>query len=298
MPTTAPETNPDAIKRFQCRHIFTDGRRCASPCLRHEEFCYYHHTTRTPVAKPKARRSRRSTFHLPQPEDRSAIQSSIGEVLRRIAGNEIDSKRAGLLLYGLQIASINLPRAASPSRSNRSRRYDEDIPEITLVEEIVIDPTLGPLAPRAEVFEEQERLSVVGELLRDLVKGKKSEDDDEPEAPRPFTTQEPPRNLYTQAEASAEATILPSLQATTSTPEKKHHLHQHHAASSHDTAHRPLPSPVPNRRHPFKSVLSFHPPQATAHPAPPSTLVILTMHAQTNCPHHPRRLGLSPRDPR
>ncbi len=40
-------------KRYQCRHIFTDGHRCGSPCLRHEDFCYYHHTTRRPVQDPR-----------------------------------------------------------------------------------------------------------------------------------------------------------------------------------------------------------------------------------------------------
>jgi hypothetical protein len=34
----------EATKQYQCRHIFTDRRRCASPCLRQQEFC--HHTTR------------------------------------------------------------------------------------------------------------------------------------------------------------------------------------------------------------------------------------------------------------
>jgi hypothetical protein len=115
----------DQTRRFQCRHIFTDGHRCGSACLSQEEFCYYHHTSRRPVENPRRRRSRQSQFDLPLPEDRTAIQSSIGEVLRRIAGNEIDCKRAGLLLYGLQIASINLPRAsratAGSSYNSRSR---------------------------------------------------------------------------------------------------------------------------------------------------------------------------------
>ena len=51
-------------KRFQCRHIFTDGHRCGSPTLlvethdatlpdrTHEDFCYYHHTTRRPHRRP------------------------------------------------------------------------------------------------------------------------------------------------------------------------------------------------------------------------------------------------------
>jgi hypothetical protein len=158
----------DEIKRYQCRHIFTDGHRCGSPCLHHEEFCYYHHTTRRPVENPRRRRSQQAQFDLPLPEDRSAIQSSIGEVLRRIASNEIDAKRAGLLLYGLQIASINLPRETASTRSTKSSRYDEDIPETALVEEIVADPKLGTIAPRAEVVKEEERLSVVGQLLWDM----------------------------------------------------------------------------------------------------------------------------------
>ena len=114
----------EAPKQYQCRHIFTDGRRCLSPCLRQEEFCYYHHTTRRPVANPKQRRSRRSAFHLPLPEDRSAIQASIGEVLQRIASNEIDPRRAGLLLYGLQIASLNLPKIQPQKPPNQNRTPD------------------------------------------------------------------------------------------------------------------------------------------------------------------------------
>jgi hypothetical protein len=94
------------IKRYQCRHIFTDGHRCGSPCLKREQFCYYHHTTRRPAGNTRARGPEQAEFDISIPEDRCAIQSTIGEVLRRIARNEIDPKRAGLLLYGLQIASL------------------------------------------------------------------------------------------------------------------------------------------------------------------------------------------------
>jgi len=61
----------DETKRYQCRHIFTEGRRCGSPCLRHEEFCYYHHTTRRPVENPHQRRARQAHFDLPLPDDRA-----------------------------------------------------------------------------------------------------------------------------------------------------------------------------------------------------------------------------------
>src|SRR3984885_13191785 len=122
--------------RYQCRHIFTDGRRCASPSLRQENFCYFHHTTRKPI-DPETQKERRritarlSEFPLPLPEDRSAIQASIGMILQRIASNDLDPRRAGLLLYGLQIASLNLPK---------HKEVEEDP-----IEEITTHPELGTL---------------------------------------------------------------------------------------------------------------------------------------------------------
>jgi hypothetical protein len=164
-------------KQYQCRHIFTDGHRCSSPCLSQEEFCYYHHTTRKPIANPRRRRSRSSTFHLPLPEDRSAIQSSIGEVLQRIAANEIDPRRAGLLLYGLQIASLNLPKTPPATHHNRNsaNQRNRNSEPVETVEEITIDPELGILAPRTEVGQAEERKSPVQRLIEKMIQEKKEE---------------------------------------------------------------------------------------------------------------------------
>jgi hypothetical protein len=57
-------------KRYQCRHIFVDGTRCGSPCLRGEDFCYYRHTIRKPIPNPTERQSRRAAekpASLPRP---------------------------------------------------------------------------------------------------------------------------------------------------------------------------------------------------------------------------------------
>ncbi len=180
------ETKDEAPKQYQCRHIFTDGRRCASPCLRQEEFCYYHHTTRKPVADPRQRRSRSTNFQLPLPEDRFAIQSSIGEVLQRIASNDIDPRRAGLLLYGLQIASRNLAQSRPATKASVKREN----PEPETVEEIIIDPTLGVLAPRAEVSKPTARKSPITELIEKLIQDQQTEAD------------------------STATTVLPTVQAT------------------------------------------------------------------------------------
>src|SRR6201996_7896924 len=154
-----PETTTPEAEQSQCRHIFPDGRRCGSPAIRGPEgpdaFCYYHHNSRRPIQDAPTRKRRQSRFALPNPEDRSAIQQSIGEVLRRIASNDIDPRRAGLLLYGLQIASLNLPK------SNPREQPAEIVTEVTL------DPEHGLLAPPAELGSNQPKGSAQ-RLLEEL----------------------------------------------------------------------------------------------------------------------------------
>ena len=152
-------------KRFQCRHIFTDGRRCGSPSLRNEHFCYYHgKTRRTGTRQPQVKTltdRKNSTFELPSPADlaeRSGIQLAIGLILHKIAHNEIDPRRAGLLLYGLQIASSNLPSEKAPTKVQEPAEF---------VEELVHDAEIGPLAPEAD-WEENRPKGTIQRLLEEL----------------------------------------------------------------------------------------------------------------------------------
>jgi len=115
-----------------------------------------HHTTRRPAGNTRARGPEQAEFDISIPEDRSAIQSAIGEVLRRIARNEIDPKRAGLLLYGLQIASLNIARQTEPARDQAP------------VEEITADPELGTLAPTAEIISPPQRKRVAATLIEEF----------------------------------------------------------------------------------------------------------------------------------
>jgi hypothetical protein len=209
------ETKP---KRYQCRHIFTDGHRCGSICLRGEEFCYYHHTTRKPAQNPRARRGRQSTFDLPitDPNDRTGLQSTIVDVLRRIAANDIDPRRAGLLLYGLQIASLNLPK---PQPAQRGRKTEE----LETVEEITTHPELGILAPIADADEVKIRPGGALDLLLKAMAPKRTEpipsDDAHKNAVISTGPQRSGETCFSTA-ASATATqspqpiTLPTLQAT------------------------------------------------------------------------------------
>ena len=162
IPASSPEAAEPAEIRYQCRHVFTDGHRCGSPCLRGQDFCYFHHTSRRPIQDPAKRRRRQSRFDLPAPcdlADRSGIQLSIAQVLGKLANNDLDPRRAGLLLYGLQIASLNLPK----------REAKKPLPEEP-VDQIEQDPRLGALAPVEEYVSPAEDRQFLKELVADTMK--------------------------------------------------------------------------------------------------------------------------------
>jgi hypothetical protein len=89
----------------KCRHIKVAGDKCKAPALKGKDYCYFHSAQRRRDARPLANRW---VFDIPFLEDHSTIQLVISEVADSLAGNRIDTKRAGLLLYALQIASQNL----------------------------------------------------------------------------------------------------------------------------------------------------------------------------------------------
>jgi hypothetical protein len=69
---------------------------------------------------------------------------------------------SGLLLYGLQIASLNLPKI-QPAKTAESQTVSQT------VEEITIDPILGVLAPRTEVSDIAKRKSPVAQLIERMM---------------------------------------------------------------------------------------------------------------------------------
>jgi hypothetical protein len=89
----------------RCQHVRVNGTQCGSPALRGKRFCYFH-------ARHQLKPAKDSAFQFPTLEDANAIQVALMQVIRAIADNKIESKRAGLLLYALQTASCNLKRTS------------------------------------------------------------------------------------------------------------------------------------------------------------------------------------------
>lgn len=97
----------------ECRHILPNGRKCHGMALRHQPYCYFHnrlHRLALQNVTPKDEKDEPS-FELPVPEDQSAIQLSLGMVFKALGAEKLDTRRAGLFLYGLQIASQNVSHA-------------------------------------------------------------------------------------------------------------------------------------------------------------------------------------------
>jgi hypothetical protein len=116
-------------KKKSCNHVLTNGEVCKAIPMRDSNFCYWHH-------KARARRRRyeriggpiameaNSGLELPFLEDANAVQVTIQEIMQAILDRRIDNKRAGLLLYSLQLASSNI-RNLTPLPADESPRIDK-----------------------------------------------------------------------------------------------------------------------------------------------------------------------------
>ncbi|MGE0406904.1 MAG: hypothetical protein AB7O65_11440 [Candidatus Korobacteraceae bacterium] len=94
-----------------CAHIKTDGRRCGSPALRDRTLCHFHHNYGQPRQLPRGKNRRSGpTIELPVLEDANSVQVALMQIMGGLIDGNIDDRKAGLLLWALQIASANSKR--------------------------------------------------------------------------------------------------------------------------------------------------------------------------------------------
>jgi hypothetical protein len=127
----------------QCHHIKTSGVRCGSPALRHRRYCYFHQRSR-PLLVNLGTENEPILLSWPTLEDAYSIQSALRQVGAQLLNGAIDNKKAGLLLYALQIASSNLKRMKT---------------ETPQPEQVVVDPPELSEVPSQEPLAEPVRLN-------------------------------------------------------------------------------------------------------------------------------------------
>ncbi len=151
----------------ECRHIFTSGKKCQSPALKDQSFCYFHSNTRKrPARKDEAYEpyiAPQDTAHnLPPLEDADAIQLALSDVVLALAANRIDPRRARILIYGLQVASQN-----HRHRTDAAANEEALAQTVREIHEHADGTLIGPTkeSPDPEEIEEQRRPPSLGEIL-------------------------------------------------------------------------------------------------------------------------------------
>jgi len=195
----------------ECRHIFTSGRKCQSPALKDQSFCYFHGNTRKrPAPKDEAYEPyippQDTAHNLPALEDADAIQLALSDVVLALAANRIHPRRARILIYGLQVASQN--------HRNRSLMAAKEATPVQTVSEIHEheDGTLiGPAqqSPDPEEIEEQRRPPSLGEILLREAEALRAEREAERQARAnaPEETQQPVSLQLPQIHAVADTRL-------------------------------------------------------------------------------------------
>ncbi|MDR3774593.1 MAG: hypothetical protein P4L26_14665 [Terracidiphilus sp.] len=92
----------------ECRHILPSGHKCTALALRGKYYCYFHTRLHALAAKPAPAPD--EPLKLPVLEDRSAILVALSQIFNALGDSRLKPRRAGLYLYGLQIATQNVER--------------------------------------------------------------------------------------------------------------------------------------------------------------------------------------------
>jgi len=98
----------NAVEIRRCQHIKVNGTQCGSPARRNEPHCHFHRENQPERVKVGGEAG--WEVLVPLFEDAQSIQSMLRQVAMLLLGGKIENKRAGLVLYALQIASHNLKR--------------------------------------------------------------------------------------------------------------------------------------------------------------------------------------------
>jgi hypothetical protein len=91
-----------------CRHIMPNGNRCHAPAVLGAYFCYFHKRLHCKADEHSSKFE--ESVAIPILEDRCAIQVAVSNVLNALGSSKLDVRKAGVFLYGLQIASQNVER--------------------------------------------------------------------------------------------------------------------------------------------------------------------------------------------
>ena len=115
----------------RCQHVKVNGVQCGSPALRRRRFCYFHENYRQTQARLMEDQSRDRISNFPLLEDANSIQVAVMHVIHLLVSGRMDTKVAGLTLYALQTASVNMKRVNFEAQNATEVVIDPDTLDLT-----------------------------------------------------------------------------------------------------------------------------------------------------------------------
>jgi hypothetical protein len=113
----------------RCRWVKQDGTACGSPRMRKHIYCYAH---------KQMMEARALALGLPALEDANAIQLGLMRVQTALIDDTISQKKAGLLLYSLQLAITNI------GQTTFGQAKDDELVTATVDEREALRQDQGP----------------------------------------------------------------------------------------------------------------------------------------------------------
>jgi hypothetical protein len=104
----------------RCQWVRQDGTGCGSPQMKHHIYCFAH---------MQMAEARDLMLKLPPPEDANAIQVGLMRIQKAVIEDTISMKKAGLLLYSMQLALTNV------GQTTFGQAKDEEMVRETMDEE-------------------------------------------------------------------------------------------------------------------------------------------------------------------
>jgi hypothetical protein len=124
----------------RCRWVRQDGTSCRSPQLKQHIYCFAHR---------QMAEARTLLLMLPAPEDANAIQVGLMRIQKALIEDTISTKKAGLLLYSMQLALTNV------GQTTFGQAKDEEMVRETVDEEEAFSEKQHP--PRRHGGTEEEK---------------------------------------------------------------------------------------------------------------------------------------------
>jgi hypothetical protein len=103
----------------ECRHIMPSGLHCRAIAMRGSAFCYHH-------ARPKcSSRPHEVRIAMPETLDSENIPAVLHQIINAICDGTISNRRAGVLLYSIQMSMGQTPKLPGPQIFTKESALEE-----------------------------------------------------------------------------------------------------------------------------------------------------------------------------